>query len=83
VKPFGNKVCCKCCKDAEMLHLTDVQEYYCWSCFGRPVKKRANDMEERKHMGASVRFAWRMVEVANQRLEAAGLQRVNSPGEKP
>lgn len=81
-RAFPNKKCGKCGKDAEMLHSFESQNYYCWECFGMPIKRKVNDVEERKHMGKSVRFAWSMVEIANERLVAAGLPRVNSPSEK-
>lgn len=38
---------------------------------------------EAKHMAKAVDFAWQHVDIANQRLKAAGLPRVNSPGDKP
>ena len=86
-RAFPNKLCIKCGKCAELLNSVFAgQHYYCWQCFGMPRKIDAkNDREanEKKHMGASVRFAWSMVGIANERLNRAGLPTVMSPTDIP
>lgn len=85
--PFSDKFC-QCGKDAELCHYAPPRiSFWCWTCFGKPtsyLEERANHYRsEAKHMGASVKHAWEMVAVANQRLAAAGLTPVSGPREAP
>lgn len=83
--PFQDHVCAKCAKPAEVLHFKEPRPVHlCWACYGKPTnwQERADHYRaEAKHMGASVRHAWAMVAVANKRLIAANLPRVNGPNE--
>ena len=86
--PFGDHVCAKCGDPAQLLHYCEPRPvHYCWKC--SPVaatnwKERAEHYRnEAKYMGQSVKHAWGMLAVANNRLAAAGLPKVNSPNEQP